>query len=116
MALEIGGVAESFSSGYLDSLSVSSEQKLSPPTKEENTAHGRSNNENTCIHKDDDNYIQNKGILHSSSNEQRETNYGQEDGEAPDEWYGKTNPMASWSGYKHSRWGGYLDYLGNNDK
>lgn len=31
--------------------------------------------------------------------------------EAPDEWYGKSNPMASWGGWKDARWGGYLDNL-----
>lgn len=31
--------------------------------------------------------------------------------EAPDEWYGKSNPMASWEGYRHPRFGGYLDSL-----
>jgi hypothetical protein len=31
--------------------------------------------------------------------------------EAPDEWYGKSNPMASWEGYRHPQFGGYLDTL-----
>ena len=30
---------------------------------------------------------------------------------APDEWYGKSNPMASWKGYRHPKFGGYLDSL-----
>jgi len=34
-----------------------------------------------------------------------------EENEAPDEFYGKHNPMASWSGWKHPQWGGYLDHL-----
>ena len=31
--------------------------------------------------------------------------------EPPDEWYAKAKPMAGWAGYKHERWGGYLDNL-----
>jgi hypothetical protein len=34
--------------------------------------------------------------------------------EAPDEWYGKSNPMASWQGYRHPQFGGYLDSLSKN--
>lgn len=30
---------------------------------------------------------------------------------SPDEWYGKSNPMASWQGYRHPKFGGYLDNL-----
>jgi hypothetical protein len=29
----------------------------------------------------------------------------------PDEHYSKNHPMAGWAGYKHKRWGGYLDNL-----
>jgi len=35
--------------------------------------------------------------------------------EAPDEFYGKHNPMASWEGWKHPRWGAYLDNLGEDN-
>jgi hypothetical protein len=35
-----------------------------------------------------------------------------ENDDPPDEWYGKSNPMASWAGHKHPQWGGYLDNLG----
>ena len=31
--------------------------------------------------------------------------------DANDEWYGKSNPMASWQGYKPLQFGGYLDTL-----
>jgi len=31
--------------------------------------------------------------------------------QAPDEHYAKDQPMAGWAGYKHERWGGYLDNL-----
>lgn len=31
--------------------------------------------------------------------------------EPPSEWYGASNPMASWQGYKDPRYGGYLDNL-----
>lgn len=31
--------------------------------------------------------------------------------EPPDEWYGKSRPMASWAGWKHAQWGGYLENL-----
>lgn len=32
----------------------------------------------------------------------------------PDEHYSKDHPMAGWSGYAHSQWGGYLDNLNCN--
>jgi hypothetical protein len=39
---------------------------------------------------------------------------GKEERTPPDEWYGKSNAMASWAGHKNPRWGGYLDNLQKN--
>ena len=46
----------------------------------------------------------------SPGNTQEVENYNV-DSKAPDEWYGKSNPMASWCGYKNPQWGGYLESL-----
>ena len=44
-----------------------------------------------------------------------DTNSYCDDEQIPDEWYAKQNPMAGWAGYKHPKWGGYLDNLSKND-
>mmetsp|Transcript_17457 Transcript_17457/g.49303 ORF Transcript_17457/g.49303 Transcript_17457/m.49303 type:complete len:208 (+) Transcript_17457:1-624(+) len=111
ISLVIVAQTHAFSSpDYLSSLSQQQQQQQQKPPSRPTTTREYLNS----LSSSDDDESESLSSPWSSNmqhdDEDGTTHYADEEA-IPDEWYGKRNSMASWAGFHHPRWGGYLDNL-----